>query len=73
MCLGTMNVPPPPLPPAIPPPVNPVDADVQRARDEQRRRAAAMAGYGSTIRTSGLGLATPAPNTTAGFKAILGA
>jgi hypothetical protein len=70
---GGMSFTPPPLPPAPPPAANEVDPAVQRARDAERRKAAAMAGYGSTIRTSGLGLATPAPNTTAGFKALLGA
>ena len=70
---GGMNFAPPPLPPALAPPAGEVDPAVQRARDAERRKAAAMTGYGSTIRTSGLGLATPAPNTTAGFKALLGA
>lgn len=64
----------PPLPAAPPPPVNEVDPAVRAARDEARRRAAAMSGYGSTIATSGSGVTTPAPNTTtAGFKALLGA
>jgi hypothetical protein len=76
MCFGGaggMNFTPPHVPPALPPATGEVDPAVQRARDEQRKRSAAMAGYGSTIRTSGLGVTTPAPNTTAGFKALMGA
>ena len=76
MCFGftpSGGFTPPSLPPAPPPPINEVDPAVQRARDEQRRKAAAMAGYGSTVATSGLGVGAMAPNTTAGFKALLGA
>lgn len=59
--------------PAPPPPApTTVDPAVQRARDEAKRRAGAMAGYASTITTSGLGVLTPA-NTTAGQKTSLGA
>jgi len=50
----------------------PVDPAVQQARDDAKKRAAAMAGYASTITTSGLGVLTPA-NTTAGQKTQLGA
>ncbi|TAJ96989.1 MAG: hypothetical protein EPO41_04675 [Reyranella sp.] len=62
-------------PPALPPAPDPVpsyaDDSVKKARDEQKKRAQAMAGYASTIATSGTGLATPA-STTAG-KQLLGA
>jgi hypothetical protein len=47
------------------------DESVKRARDEQKKRAAAMSGYASTITTGGMGLTTPA-NTTAGAKTMLG-
>lgn len=48
-----------------------VDPSIKQARDEQKKRAAAMAGYASTIATSGQGVVGPA-STTAG-KALLGA
>ncbi len=55
-----------------PEPPQPADPAVKAARDDARRRAAGLQGYGSTIATSGLGLAgAPAPNTT-GFKTLLG-
>ena len=68
---------PAPLPPLPAPPPGPDDADVRRAREDQKRRAASMAGYGSTIATSGLGVTAPAPLTTSspgrgGAKALLG-
>tara|TARA_R110000868_G_scaffold411706_1_gene707770 strand:- start:11298 stop:11432 length:135 start_codon:yes stop_codon:yes gene_type:complete len=44
---------------------------VKRARDDQKKRAAAMAGYASTIATGGQGVTGPA-STTAG-KQLLGA
>ena len=47
------------------------DESVKRARDEQKKRAQAMAGYASTIATGGQGVTTPAA-TTAG-KQLLGA
>lgn len=62
---------PPPLPAQAATPTE-VDPEVKRARDESRKRAASLAGYGSTIATSGLGVTTPAPLTTAGGKALLG-
>lgn len=62
---------PPPLPAAPAPAPTPVDPETQRARDEQKKRAAAMAGYASTIKTSGQGDLTPV-STTAG-KTMLGA
>lgn len=66
---------PPMSPPALPPAPDPVptyaDDSVRKARDEQKKRAQAMAGYASTISTSGQGLMTPA-STTAG-KTVLGA
>ena len=75
MCIGggapAMGM--PPAPPPLPPPVNEVDPEIQRARKDAQKRAAAMAGYGSTIATSGLGVTTPVANSTgAGFKALLG-
>lgn len=44
---------------------------MQQARERAKKKAAAMAGYASTITTSGLGVLTPA-NTTAGTKMMLG-
>ncbi len=61
---------PAPLPPAPEPVPQMADESVKRARDEQKKRAAAMSGYASTIATGGLGLTTPA-STTAG-KTMLG-
>lgn len=66
---------PPPLPVVEPPgPVpNLVDPEVQRARETQKKRAASMAGYASTIATGGLGVTGPASTTaSAGGKALLG-
>jgi hypothetical protein len=66
---------PPPLPVVEPPPPAPtlVDPEVQRARETQKKRAAAMSGYASTIATSGLGVEGPASTTaTSGGKALLG-
>lgn len=48
------------------------DDSVKKARDEQKKRAAAMAGYASTIATGGQGIMTPA-STTATGKQQLGA
>lgn len=48
------------------------DDSVKRARDEEKKRAAAMAGYASTIATGGQGIMAPA-STTAGGKQQLGA
>lgn len=62
---------PAPLPPAPEPVPSYADESVKRARDEQKKRAQAMAGYASTITTGGQGLTTPA-STTAG-KTMLGA
>jgi hypothetical protein len=61
---------PPPAPAAPPPAPTPVDPTVQAARDAAKKKASAMAGYASTITTSGLGVTTPA-STTAG-KVLLG-
>lgn len=64
--------PPPALPAAAAVPTE-VDPEVRRAREEAKKRAAGLAGYGSTIATSGMGVTTPAPLTTAsGGKALLG-
>lgn len=79
MCLGSpapsASAFPPMSPPAAPPapdPVpTPVSPEIKKARDEQKKRAAAMAGYASTIATSGQGDLTPV-STTAG-KTMLGA
>lgn len=62
---------PSPLPAAPDPVPSYADDSVIKARDEQKKRAQAMAGYASTIATSGTGLTTPA-STTAG-KQQLGA
>lgn len=77
---------PPMSPPALPPMPDPVptmaDETVRKARDEQKKRAAAMAGYASTIATGGLGLTGQASTTSAssssaglagGGKTLLGA
>lgn len=48
------------------------DPAVREARDEQKKRAAAMAGYASTIATGGLGLTGPASTTAARGKTALG-
>lgn len=66
-----MPAPPPPIPQQAATPTE-VDPEVKRARDDARKRAAGLAGYGSTIATSGMGVTTPAPLTTAGGKALLG-
>ena len=68
------------MPPTSPPPVvEPpapaptfVDPEVQRARETQKKRAQSMAGYASTIATSGLGVPGPANTTAGGGKALLG-
>lgn len=62
---------PAPLPPAPAPVPTMADESVKRARDEEKKRAAAMAGYASTIATGGQGVMAPA-STTAG-KTMLGA
>lgn len=85
MCfLSAPSAPPIPAPPPLLPAPSPgaTDPAARRAREEQKRRAAAMAGYASTIATSGLGVTAPAPLTTAssapassgrsGAKALLG-
>lgn len=65
---------PPMSPPALPPAPDPVpsmvDDSVKKAREEQKKRAQAMAGYASTIATGGQGVTSPA-STTAG-KTMLG-
>jgi hypothetical protein len=63
------GMPPPPPPPPQPPKES--DPAVRAARDDARRRAAGLQGYGSTIATTGLGV-DGQPNTTGGFKALLG-
>ena len=50
------------------------DDSVKKARDDEKKRAAAMAGYASTIATGGRGIMAPASTTaTAGGKQQLGA
>ncbi len=64
---------PAPLPAAPPPAPTEVDPTVQKARDDAKRKAAAMQGYASSIATSGLGITTPASTTAnSGGKALLG-
>lgn len=67
---------PPMSPPALPPAPDPVpsmaDASVREAREAQKKRAAAMAGYASTIATGGLGLTGAASTTAARGKTMLG-
>lgn len=63
-----LPAPPPPVPSNVPTPVDPA---VLAARDAAKKKAAGMAGYASTITTSGQGVLVPA-NTTAGTKQFLG-
>ncbi len=64
---------PPPLPPAPEPAPSMADPSVREAREAQKKRAAAMAGYASTIATGGLGVSGPASTTDARGKTMLGA
>jgi len=68
---------PPMSPPALPPAPDPVpsmaDPSVREAREAQKKRAAAMAGYASTISTDGLGLTDAASTTALRGKTVLGA
>lgn len=52
---------PPPMPPTYVPNVD--DPDVQKARDEAKKRARAFQGYASTIKTSSQGVTGPALTT----------
>jgi hypothetical protein len=63
------QAPSPPPPPPEPPKES--DPAVKAARDDARRRAVGLQGYGSTIATSGLGVTGQPPNST-GFKTLLG-
>lgn len=75
MCIGAAQAMPAPPPlPALPPPgPTPVSPEVVNAATEQKRRAAASGGYGSTIATSGAGLTTPAFTAgSQGFKLLTG-
>lgn len=66
---------PPPLPPAPPPPPEMVDPAVVQAGNDMKRKAAAQAGYGSTIKNAGGGSGLVTPAFTAGspgFKALTG-
>lgn len=70
MCLPSPKTPePPPLPPPAAPPPTPVDPAVQRARLDNRQRAALALGRDRTILTSAQGLLdTP----MSGKKSLLG-
>lgn len=70
MCMSSPKTPePPPLPPPAAPPPTPVDPAVQRARLDNRQRAALALGRDRTILTSAQGLLdTP----MAGKKSLLG-
>jgi hypothetical protein len=73
MCFSQPSMPaPPPLPPMPPPAPTPVDAAVVSGVNEQRKRSASSAGYGGTIATGGLGVATPAFTTANMGKTMLG-
>ncbi len=64
---------PPALPPAPEPAPSMADPAVREAREAQKKRAAAMAGYASTIATGGLGVIGAASTTASPGKTILGA
>ena len=72
MCFfSSPSMPAPPPPPARPPePPRDADPAVKAARDDARRRAAGMQGYGSTIATSGQGVTGKAVTTA--LKNLLG-
>lgn len=57
---------PPPVPSNVP---TPLDDTQLAAYNAAKKKAAGMAGYASTITTSGLGVLTPS-NTTAGVKSF---
>lgn len=63
---------PPALPPAPEPAPSMADPSVREAREAQKKRAAAMAGYASTIATGGLGLTDAASTTALRGKTMLG-
>lgn len=71
MCVfSSPSIPAPPAPPPAPPPLpKPVDPEVQKAREDERRRAKLAVGRSATILTGGQGLGAPA--YTAG-KTLLG-
>jgi hypothetical protein len=62
---------PSPPPPPAPPPEAPkaTDEGMKIARNDERKKAAAMMGAGATIQTSGKGDLTP---VTLGTKTLLG-
>jgi len=71
MCFfSSPSMPAPPPPPQPPQPPRDADQAVKAARDDARRRAAGMQGYGSTIATNGLGVAGKAATTA--LKNLLG-
>lgn len=55
------SAPPAPVLPPEPPPPQYEGAEVQAARDKQRKQAALASGRASTMATGPLGLAGPAP------------
>ena len=71
MCIGSApSIPDAPTPPPAPPPTPQLpDAGVQQAGTDQRNRAIAALGPGSTILTGPQGLAQPAQTTA---KTLLG-
>lgn len=72
MCFSKPKTPPPPVPVAPPPMYVPesVDEEVQRAKLQQRQRAASANGRQSTILASAYGTAGSAP--TGQQKALTG-
>ena len=62
----------PPMPADPPPPKAQIDEATTQAVQDQRRRAAASAGYNSTIATGGQGVTTPAFTTANIGKTLLG-
>lgn len=78
MCLGSPSIPQSQvaLPPSPAPAPTSLDPAVVKAGDDMKRKAAAQAGYSSTITNSGggSGIITPAFTTgSQGFKALTGA
>lgn len=78
MCIGSAQAAPsapPPLPAMPPPAPTNVDPAVVQAGSDQKRKAAASAGYSGTITNAGggAGLMTPAfTSGSAGYKALTG-
>jgi len=66
---GPSAPPPPPPPPPPPEPPKKSDPAVQQARSDEKKRAQLQAGAAGTIKTSSVGVTTPADTTT---KTLLG-